>query len=229
MAKRVLTVFLVIYLAYMFIPFLLQVEEYKELTPLAEKYVVDGPEELGAANLVTSVIVTYRGLDTLGEVVVLFIATVGIGFLLRKRTTLVEPEKRVASEILQTGSDFLIPLLILFGVYIFLHGHLTPGGGFQGGVILASAALLYILAYRSARFNKLVVDLVESISGFSFVILGLLGLVLAGGFLDNRFLPLGETGKLVSAGAIPLIYSFIGLKVGMELIGIINKLHKDEV
>jgi len=229
MAKRFLIIILVIALIYIMLPFVLQVDETKELSPIAKKYVEDGPEELGAANLVTSVIVTYRGLDTLGEVVVLFLTTVGIGFLLRKEQNNSIKEKHKSSEILKTGSDFLIPLLILFGIYIFIHGHLTPGGGFQGGVVLASAALLYILSNTKVAFNKLVMEVVESISGTFYVIIGVFGLILAGGFIDNRFLPLGEMGKLLSAGAIPIIYSLIGIKVGMELIGIIDKLRKDEI
>jgi len=72
-------------------------------------------------------------------------------------------------------------------------------------------------------------EVVESISGTFYVIIGVFGLILAGGFIDNRFLPLGEMGKLLSAGAIPIIYSLIGIKVGMELIGIIDKLRKDEI
>ncbi len=227
MAKRFLTILLIILLAYIFLPFVSQVKETESLSPLAEKYVSEGPGELGAANLVTSIIVTYRGLDTLGEVVVLFIATVGIGFLLRKEKKDSGPEKREPSEILSTGSDFLIPLLILFGIYIFLHGHLTPGGGFQGGVVLASAALLFCLSHPHAVFSHKLMETVESLSGTAYVVIGLLGLILAGGFLDNRFLPLGEMGKLFSAGAIPLIYSFIGLKVGMELMGIINNLRRN--
>jgi len=229
MAKRILIIILMIAFIYLILPFILQVEETNELSPVSRKYVEDGPRELGAANLVTSVIVTYRGLDTLGEVVVLFLATVGIGFLLRNGKGKSVTKEHASSEILKTGSAILIPLLILFGIYIFIHGHLTPGGGFQGGVVLTYAALLYMLANTKATFNKKLIELVESISGTSYVIIGLLGLILAGGFLDNRLLPLGEMGRLLSAGVIPIIYSFIGLKVGMELIGIIDKLRKDEI
>jgi multicomponent Na+:H+ antiporter subunit B len=61
-----------------------------------------------------------------------------------------------------------------------------------------------------------------------FVILGLLGIALAGGFLDNRFISLGTFGDLFSAGAIPFIYSFIGLKVGAEISNILNKYQKSQ-
>ncbi|KQC06976.1 MAG: sodium:proton antiporter [Candidatus Cloacimonas sp. SDB] len=230
MAKRFITLLLIALLAYMFLPFIVEVDETSQLNRVAEKYVTAGPLELGAANLVTAVIVTYRGLDTLGEIVVLFIAAVGIGFLLRKPSKKkIAAPKRSSSEILRTGSDFLIPLLILFGVYIFTHGHLTPGGGFQGGVVLTSAALLFMLSNTEARFNKQLTEVIESVSGIFYLIIGILGLILAGGFLDSRFLQLGEMGRLFSAGAIPIIYSIIGIKVGMELIGILEKLRKEEI
>jgi multicomponent Na+:H+ antiporter subunit B len=67
---------------------------------------------------------------------------------------------------------------------------------------------------------------IESLSGAFYVVIGVLGLVLAGGFLDNRFLPLGQFGSLFSAGAIPIIYSLIGLKVGSELTGILENVEK---
>jgi multicomponent Na+:H+ antiporter subunit B len=72
-----------------------------------------------------------------------------------------------------------------------------------------------------------VFHVIESLSGLFYVLIGLLGLVLAGGFLDNRILPLGNFGTLLSAGAIPLIYSLVGLKVGAELVGILHSLRED--
>ena len=212
----------------MLLPLITEVNPVTELNSLAEKYVTDGPAELGSANLVTSVIVTYRGLDTLGEVAVLFIATAGIGFLLKRRHSK-KREKRASSEILQSGTRFLMPLIILFGVYIFVHGHLTPGGGFQGGVIIASAFVLMLFAFTQAKINHLLLTIIESFSGIFYVVIGILGIIPAGGFLDNRIMELGQFGHLFSAGAIPLIYSLVGLKVGSELVSIVDNLQKDEI
>ena len=69
---------------------------------------------------------------------------------------------------------------------------------------------------------------VESFAGVLYVGIGLLGLVLAGGFLDNRILPIGDLGQLISAGAIPLIYSLIGLKVGAEFSSMLASLSETE-
>jgi multicomponent Na+:H+ antiporter subunit B len=131
-------------------------------------------------------------------------------------------------ELLDTGSRLLAPLILLLGAYVFINGHLTPGGGFQGGAILASAVLLLLLTYPSRRFGHRMIAVVESISGLAFVLIGVLGLLLAGGFLDNRILPLGEFGSIFSAGAIPIIYSFVGLKVGAEFSSMLIHLSETE-
>ncbi|MCF7793123.1 MAG: Na(+)/H(+) antiporter subunit B [Candidatus Cloacimonetes bacterium] len=226
MVKRFFTFLFIIFLIYILFPMFYVIFSDTELNPLAANYVSAGPDELGSQNLVTSVIVTYRGLDTLGEVTVLFIATAGVGFLLKTKEA--KSKKRKASELLQTGSGFLAPIIILFGVYIFSHGHLTPGGGFQGGVIIATGILLLMLANVNWKMNKTVLHTIESLSGAFYIVIGLLGIFLAGGFLDNRILPLGEFGTLFSAGAIPIIYSLIGLKVGSELVGILDNLSGEE-
>jgi multicomponent Na+:H+ antiporter subunit B len=201
--------------------FLLGYKETHALPAVARHYLENGPSEIGAANIVTSVVVTYRGLDTLGEVTILFSAAAVVGLLLSTGGR-AEGEKRAASELLKTASTFLTPLIALFGVYIFINGHLTPGGGFQGGAVMALALVLSMLANPNHKVGHKVIAWVEAISGMTYVALGVLGAVLAvGGFLDNRLLPLGEYGALFSAGLIPIIYSLIGLKVGSELSSIV--------
>jgi len=230
MVKRFLIFLVLIFFVIMLFPFISDVQPQTELNSLASKYVEDGPDELGGANLVTSIVVTYRGLDTLGEVAVLFIATAGVGFLLRRRKNFESKPltKRPSSEILQTGTALLMPLIFLFGIYIFLHGHLTPGGGFQGGVIIASGVLLSLLAYPKSEVSHKILNVIESLSGAFYVVVGILGIYLAAGFLDNRILPLGDFGRLFSAGAIPIIYSLVGLKVGSELVGILDSMQRSD-
>jgi multicomponent Na+:H+ antiporter subunit B len=189
-----------------------------ELNLSARYYAEHTAQNIGAANIVSAIIVTYRGLDTLGEVTVLFLAAAIIGLVLSvgRGQRGVSCALLPSGELLMTGSRLLVPLILLLGVHIFANGHLTPGGGFQGGAILASAILLLLLTDPMRRFSHGVIAVVESISGLVFVAIGVLGALLAGGFLDNRILPTGELGALFSAGAIPIIYSFIGLKVGAE-------------
>lgn len=193
-------------------------------TEVGGYYIDKGREETGAANIVTSVVVNYRGLDTLGEVTILFIAAIGLGAVLatQKKRKL---EKRIepASLVVYTGCRFLFPLIILFGAYIFIHGHLSPGGGFQGGAIVASAFVLIYMGCRGRRLPEAPTKVIESLGGLVFIIVGLVGLGFGGYFLLN-FLPKGIPNVLFSAGIIPIIYIAIGFKVGSELAGIIDNL-----
>ena len=227
MIKRAFILLILAMFAVMFYDLAKHYQESATLSPLATHYVAKGPDELGAANLVTAVVVTYRGLDTLGEVTVLFLSAAVVGLLLAlgagHESDPPEEEKTPSSELVQTLTQFLLPIVFLFGAYIFMNGHLTPGGGFQGGAVIASGILLLFLALPYAGLRHRLLAVLESFSGFSYVVVGVFGLVLAGGFLDNRFLPLGSYGTLLSAGAIPLIYVFIGLKVGTELSAVLER------
>ncbi len=169
-----------------------------------------------SANAVTSVVTYFRGLDTLGEVTILFLSIFGIGLGIER---LDEKENifSYGNALLKIGADILFPLIILFGFYIIIHGHLSPGGGFQGGVVIASAFLLMFLAKNNElKLNHKLTTLVEALSGAGFVLVGILGLLLVDKFFGN-FLPLGTLGKLWSGGVIPLIYIFVGLKVSAEI------------
>lgn len=100
--------------------------------------------ETGSANMVTSIVVNYRSFDTLGEVTVLFLAAVGVSILLGG-----EGKKKKWGKsgfILKTAAAVIFPLMLITGVYIFTHGHLTPGGGFPGGSMIASSFLLLYMA-----------------------------------------------------------------------------------
>lgn len=169
--------------------------------------------ESGSANEVTSIVVNYRGFDTLGEVTVLFISILGLGMLLHenKKKYWAKP-----SLIVRTGANFLFPFIVLFGVYIFVHGHLTPGGGFPGGTVIASATLLLILGLKDFKNKLTLTKIIESLAGLTFAGLGLVGLFSNGSFLTN-FLPSGTIGLLVSSGITALIYIAVGIKVAAEL------------
>ena len=201
------------------------------LNTTAQYYAENTVAETGAQNIVAAVIVTYRGLDTLGEVTVLFLTAAIIALVLGQSKA---PAGSSGSgflpsgELLTTGTRMLLPLILLFGAYVFVNGHLTPGGGFQGGAILASGMLLLLLADPGKRFRKTVIHRVESLSGLVYVLVGVFGIAWAGGFLDNRILPLGTYGQILSAGAIPLIYTLIGLKVGAEFSSILESLEETE-
>jgi multicomponent Na+:H+ antiporter subunit B len=126
--------------------------------------------------------------------------------------------------IVKTISSWVKVLIFLFGIYIILFGHLTPGGGFAGGVILASSYVLLMLAfgreYAEKNLSLPLVSKLDCLGAFLFALIAVLGLVLGGSFFINflyqKYLP-GEAMKLISAGTIPLSNIAIGLKVSASL------------
>ena len=183
-------------------------------------------EETGAANFVTSVVLAYRGIDTLLELTILFTAAM-IGGMVLGRRRVDAPHDPDAGFILRTGADLLFPLLLVVGLYIILHGHLTPGGGFQGGVILASAFFLPLLARPGSSINQDVISIVEGLAGATFIIIGLLAMFDGKEFL-TPLLDKGELGALISAGTLPILYLAVGIKVGSELAGLLAHLAEAE-
>jgi multicomponent Na+:H+ antiporter subunit B len=231
MIKRFFVILLLIGLGAVFLGLLAGYTPDDQLNLTASYYANHTAQDLGAANIVTAIIVTFRGLDTLGEVTVLFLTAAIVGLVLsqgRRKRDDARRELPPTGELLTTGTRLLVPLILLLGVYVFANGHLTPGGGFQGGAILASGVLLLLLTDPMRRFSHGLIAAIESTAGLFFVGIGVLGVFLAGGFLDNRILPIGELGELFSAGAIPMIYSFVGLKVGAEFSSMLVNLAETE-
>jgi multicomponent Na+:H+ antiporter subunit B len=197
--------------------------EQHSLRQLAEGYVQLVPRKLGAPNVITGILLTYRAFDTLGEVAVLFMVGAIVVLMLnsarspRAGHAHSPKEPRPSSEIVQSGTQILSPLIAIFAAYIIMNGHLSAGGGFQGGAVIASCVLLLLLANPHYQLNTEFLTVAESLAGVLFVLVGIAGLIFAGGFLDNRILPLGQFGAFFSAGAIPVLSVLLGLKVGCEL------------
>lgn len=124
------------------------------------------------------------------------------------------------SLIVKTMTNVIIGFIFIYGVYIILHGHLTPGGGFAGGVIIAGAFVLKILAFGSQgtaeKKSEKKASIFESMGGLLFIGVALYGLLFAGTFFLN-FLPKGIPLHLLSAGIIPLCNIVISMKVGAGL------------
>ncbi|MGA7981512.1 MAG: hydrogen gas-evolving membrane-bound hydrogenase subunit E [Chromatiaceae bacterium] len=185
------------------------------------------PAQVGAANIVTAVVSGYRGFDTLGELSVLFAAATAIGLVLGRRRS-DAPRDPAGGFILSAGGDLLFPLLLVVGFYIIVHGHLTPGGGFQGGVILAAAFFVAVLARPDRSLGHAAISWIEGLAGASFILIGLWALVTDGEFLKPLLVDKGTLGHLVSAGTLPLLSIAIGLKVGAELAGLMAQLSDAE-
>ncbi len=181
--------------------------------------------KVGVSNAVTTVVVYFRGFDTLGEIAVLFIAAIGIGLMLHTNTSC--SIKAQSSFMLRSASKILFPVILLFGIYVMTYGHLSPGGGFQGGVIIASGVLLLLISHKSFEVPHALIVALETFAGVSYVIIGLIGLVVLDTFLGN-FLPhdISHMGLLLSGGIIPVIYVIVGIKVGSEMSIIVQDLIK---
>jgi multicomponent Na+:H+ antiporter subunit B len=226
--QRILSAAVVILFAMIFASIAIGYSEQQALRPLAESYVKLVPHDLGAPNVVSGILLAFRAFDTLGEVTALFMAAVGVGMVLRGpgrafSSDVGDEAGSPASEIVRTSAQILIPIMSIFAAYIILNGHISAGGGFQGGAIIASATLLFMLARPARPINVAFLSITESIAGVLFVLVGVAGLVFAGGFLDTRFLPVGEFGALFSAGAIPVLSVLLGVKVGCELSVLVDR------
>jgi len=116
----------------------------------------------------------------------------------------------------RTWAALIAVLLFVFGVYMVLHGQLSPGGGFQGGVILATVPLHLFLSGGYRVFRPLtpeaLIEVAEAAGAGAYVVVGLGGMLAGIAFLQN-VLPLGETGSLVSGGTIMVINVAVGLEV----------------
>lgn len=168
----------------------------------------------GAANIVTAVVADYRLMDTFGEILVLFAASAGVMLLMEPRRR-PRAGHREASIIVRTA----VPMVMLFGLvvgfYIILHGHLSPGGGFAGGAVLASVFLLRFLAAQKPA-GKRWFQVLETCAGVGILAYGFVGLVREGSWFAN-FLPPGTLGATLSAYGIMVVYALIGVKVAAEL------------
>ena len=131
--------------------------------------------------------------------------------------------------IVKTISSWVKVLIVLFGIYIILFGHLTPGGGFAGGVILASSYVLLMLAFGGEFVKKYLplslVSKLDCLGAFMFILIAILGLVFGGTFFVNFLVEkYGQPLHLLSAGTIPFSNIAIGLKVGASLFLVIYSL-----
>jgi len=188
------------------------------------------PNQSGPANIVTAIVADYRSFDTLGEVTVLFVSSLGVALLLGATKPKRMELNFHPNFMLKVGSRALFAIILMTGVYVIIHGHLTPGGGFPGGSMIASSMLLLYLADDHFRTKVQGFKALESIAGSLYVLIGLAGLIGVGTatyFLQN-FLPSGVVGDLFSAGIIPIVYVLIGLKVGSEISGVIDNFLTEE-
>ena len=171
-----------------------------------------------ATDTVNAITYDYRGFDTLGEEFILFTSVLGVMLLLRdpkrsRRPAWPDIGLSIATKLTAAGSFFA---LLVFGLYISTHGQLSPGGGFQGGVILATGSMLIYIAEDFAVFKRITshpaVEGLDALGAGAYALLGLVPLFLAAPFLTN-WIALGTTGNVFSSGTIAAISACVGLEV----------------
>ncbi|MGM0381246.1 MAG: MnhB domain-containing protein, partial [bacterium] len=128
------------------------------------------------------------------------------------------------SILVRSGVALILPFILVFGFYVILFGHISPGGGFTGGVVLASTAIIFSITYSLGTERRLIMSpewkkFFENFGFLLFLAVGLIGMGFGGFFLANAStgVPLGQPGNFVSGGWIPVLNLASGLKVGAGL------------
>lgn len=161
---------------------------------VASTYLHDTPGEIGVPNVVTSVLASYRGYDTLGEVTVIFTAGAGVlallGYRTRRRNIQGAGIRRLV--VLRVIAKLFFPLILLFALYVLLHGDYGPGGGFQAGVIFATGIILYALAFGLGNAQRLIprafLRFMMAAGVLIYIAVGIESMLLGGKFLEYRVL-----------------------------------------
>jgi multicomponent Na+:H+ antiporter subunit B len=193
--------------------------------------------QTNATGVVSAVNFDYRGFDTVGEEFILFVAAAGVATVLRHLRGEREREARdeaadrnipPTSEAVRMTALILTGSVLVMGWYLASHAQTSPSGGFQGGVVLATAFILVYLAGQFLAFERIspvdITDAVEAVGAGGFAAVGISAVFMGLSYLTN-VLPLGTIpGAVGSSGTIALISFFVGLEVGAAFILIVSEL-----
>lgn len=213
---------------------------------VSARYIESGLQETGAVNIVTGMILDYRAFDTFGESNVLFIATVTVLILMRLDKEKKAPAKKgvpvytkpadeltVAQAqahdriyepkndvILQMVAGFLVPIIIIFGIYVILNGHLSPGGGFSGGAVIGAGLILYLNAFGFEKTERFFTE--KTYKWVCFFALTFYCLAKSYSFFTGANhlesgIPLGTPGAILSSGLILPLNICVGLVVACTM------------
>jgi multicomponent Na+:H+ antiporter subunit B len=169
-------------------------------THTSPRYINDSMQEVGIPNIVTSVLASYRAFDTFGEVVVIFTAGIGVLTLLcvvrsKENETEIESINDSMHQqhlVIRIVAKMLIPFIFLFALYVQFHGDFGPGGGFQAGVIFASAIILYAMLFGLSTAHKVInqtlIQIIAALGVLLYGSVGIVSLMNGGNFLDYNVL-----------------------------------------
>lgn len=201
---------------------------------VSERYIEKGLQETGAVNIVAGMILDYRAFDTLGESHVLFVGAAAVLILLRLDKNEKNKDKEEAEEndriyepkndtILQKVAFLLVPLIIIYGIYVVLNGHLSPGGGFSGGAIIGAGLILYLNAYgfqKTGRFFTFKLYKGVSIAALGFYALAKSYSFFTGANHLDSIISTGTPGNIISAGLIMPLNVAVGMVVACTMYGL---------
>lgn len=177
-----------------------------------------------ATDVVSAISFDFRGVDTLFEEYILFAAVAGTSILLRpladeaRRSRGREAARRIPPPSPAVGvlAVTMTPVLVVAGLETVTHGQISPGGGFQGGVVLATSLFAVYLATSYSRIERFeagrLIEASEGAGAGGYMIVGLLGLIAGAPYLTN-VVGLGHSGNLISGGTLPIINAVVGLEV----------------
>ena len=191
---------------------------------LAAYFLENASADTAVVNVVSAVLLDYRAFDTFGEATVIFASVVVVSML---SSGLVLRSSGFGMSILVGRAiGFLTPFFWLFPVYVVLNGHLSPGGGFQGGVSLSVLVIVLSVAFGSEytirRVSLRRLGFVESGAALSFIVIGLIGVSRGTAFFANAAagVPIGAPGEMISSGIIAILNVVVGFKVAAGLAAI---------
>ena len=208
---------------------------------VSRKYIEEGIKDTAAVNFVAGMILDYRAFDTLGESTVLFIAASTVIILLFKKKTkeeeMAEDREEAKYEdkhdlVLRHGALLVVPAILMFGIYIVLNGHLSPGGGFSGGAIIGAGLILYNLAFgdrSTAKFFNFTIYKRIIIAALSFYALSKTYSFFTGANHIESIIPKGIAGNILSSGLILPLNICVGIVVACTMFGFYSLFDREEI
>ena len=236
---RVVALVCVLTLAVLLVATVLNLPEVGQISnpdnnEVSERYIEKGIEETGAINFVAGMILDYRAFDTFGESNVLFVATICVMVMLRISKKRDPGEETNAEEeegsdrfyepandtILQVMSLIIFPVIMVFGIYVVLNGHLSPGGGFSGGAVLGAGFILYLNAYGFEKTDRFMNA--KTVKWITFIALMVYCLAKSYSFFTGAnhlesHIPLGTPGAILSSGLILILNICVGMVVACTM------------
>ncbi|MFP4286675.1 MAG: hydrogen gas-evolving membrane-bound hydrogenase subunit E [Candidatus Izemoplasmataceae bacterium] len=218
MSKRL---FLIGLLSIMFVSFILSMQDIERLynTTLKEYFAAFAYQETGSRNIVTAILLDYRLFDSLFEAGILLIAVSGVIWIskhdVEEKNAKFMLDKYKTPDLFITFARLVYPLMLTFGFYVIINGHISPGGGFQGGAIVATAVLILYYIDSEKETNIALIVTAEKILYLSILVIASFSIFTRGAFFTNPFYL--STSTDLKAIYLVVLNILVGFKVALGL------------